>query len=1276
MKSIPLSLCTRSIWARSALALAFGATLIAARTAPAQEKLDPVDPLEDQALAEEAQARFDVALETFKQAFDTAIGQAAGGGEVRKANLARAEVLLEKIDGLSERTTQQSATGAYLEGQDASALGPVLQGQVDWVRARYRLAGGDVAGAEEIAGALGMLRDFWIVGPFDNERGRGFKTVNGPEEKGIDLDQVFDGKERKVRWRQVPVREPLGTVNLNALLRPNDQASAYVVTFVKSDAEQNATLRLGSDEALKVWWNGAEVLSRDVRRPIDFDQDIVGVVLNAGWNVMLAKVCDQTGAWAFRARLTATDGSALAGISTAAQREDALAAIAGAGPAKPFEGELESGAKGYYDSVVADSRASARDLFHLGYLHHRREFDAISDRKAESLLKQAAELEPDNAIYRFHYAEASAPPTAMSVEKEENRQRQGRELAIEIQPSYAVAHRALAAYYTHSLINLERAEQLLNTALEINPDYYEARLDLATVLQRRGLGVRAEQERTRALEGAGDSVSETRARAYARELDRKGRSQDALGAWREVLALDARSNGVRRRVVEVALRAMDRADALTMLQEIRRFDPYDTQSLVRIAQLHEGAGEWDAAATALRDALTIAPEDDKLLSSLGRVELKAGKTDAALATFREALRINPKRQELERYVEFLDPAAAPYEDAFAVDITPLIEQARDYDNAENDGWVVLLDQTLNKVNPDGTSSSYTHMAAKILTDAGVKRFDRYFAQSTGGAFKWKSARVIKPDGSIVDAKTQSGRGFSFADFPPLVAGDVIDVAFRTDQSRQSFFGDYFGTVNYFADSVPMLLSTYTLVTPAERQFYFHTQGIEIEPTETLSEDGKTRVYEWTVKNAPKVRSEVGMPGAGELFPQVQVTTFESWDAFATWWWSMIRDQHIVSDELKTKVAELVDGKETRIEKVRAIYDFVTGEVTYQAWEFGVHGYKPYTTTAIFDKREGDCKDKAILLNTMLSEIGVESYPVLLRAESSRSEQDMSLAMVGHFNHCISYVPDVDGKGTGFFLDGTAEYASMGPPPAMDRGARVLLVRPEGAEIVEIPAGTPDYQGIDQTWDVTVNADGSAVAEGEITFRGDMAIQARSAFAVAGQRPLRLQGMLAQAFGQVKLLENDFDDLKDMAQAKEGFRVKIEIAKFATEAGELRELPTGFVNLMSDLTSIVRRPEREHDLLVMDPMSMRLSATYHLPAGWSVEAAPEDIDLQVQQAAFSSEATQSSSDEGVTLTLTRSMEMRESRIPVAAYAAFRDGLIKASAVNKQTWKVKPAADGSK
>ncbi len=232
----------------------------------AEDTADPVDPVEDKALHEEAQAKFDEALGTFKKAFDACIEQAKAGGTARERNLARAEVILEKIDSLSDRITRHGETEKFLAGYDGAALGPVLESQVRYERAKELLAVGDRDGALKIVEPLGLVRHFWVLGPFDNERGRAFKTAFGPE-KRVDLDETFEGKERKVAWRELQVDQTLGYVDLDALLRPNDQAAAYAVAFVKSANEADAAIRLGSDEAVRAWWNGKEVVRRAICPP-------------------------------------------------------------------------------------------------------------------------------------------------------------------------------------------------------------------------------------------------------------------------------------------------------------------------------------------------------------------------------------------------------------------------------------------------------------------------------------------------------------------------------------------------------------------------------------------------------------------------------------------------------------------------------------------------------------------------------------------------------------------------------------------------------------------------------------------------------------------------------------------------------------------------------------------------------------------------------------------------------------------------------------------------
>ena len=60
------------------------------------------------------------------------------------------------------------------------------------------------------------------------------------------------GKERRVTWRRVPVRDEIkGTIDLRAMYRPNDQTLAYAILFFDSEEARDAVLHLGSGRSVQ-----------------------------------------------------------------------------------------------------------------------------------------------------------------------------------------------------------------------------------------------------------------------------------------------------------------------------------------------------------------------------------------------------------------------------------------------------------------------------------------------------------------------------------------------------------------------------------------------------------------------------------------------------------------------------------------------------------------------------------------------------------------------------------------------------------------------------------------------------------------------------------------------------------------------------------------------------------------------------------------------------------------------------------------------------------------
>jgi hypothetical protein len=90
--------------------------------------------------------------------------------------------------------------------------------------------------------------------------------------------------------------------------RPTESAS-YAHVYVYSPTSRPATLLLGSDDGIKVWLNGVNVLTKDRYGSWVVDQFSVNVSLQEGWNQLLCKISQEGGDYKFSARFTDGNGT-------------------------------------------------------------------------------------------------------------------------------------------------------------------------------------------------------------------------------------------------------------------------------------------------------------------------------------------------------------------------------------------------------------------------------------------------------------------------------------------------------------------------------------------------------------------------------------------------------------------------------------------------------------------------------------------------------------------------------------------------------------------------------------------------------------------------------------------------------------------------------------------------------------------------------------------------------------------------------------------------------
>jgi len=204
---------------------------------------------------------------------------------------------------------------AYLE------LGALYQklnmsGRALSIYKKYVGAAGDAAKPEILElldkppeGAMGRQGPWWFIGPFDY---KGFDADHPPQLAVV--MQSYAGKGgAEIMWKPVNLAPTdIGSVGAefgNHTSLPYKSAVFFAYRNLYSTSERRLQLRLGSDDGLKVWFNGRQVISHNVHRGSSLDQDITVVTFRKGINRLLIRVHNDYSYCAFFFRITDENGN-------------------------------------------------------------------------------------------------------------------------------------------------------------------------------------------------------------------------------------------------------------------------------------------------------------------------------------------------------------------------------------------------------------------------------------------------------------------------------------------------------------------------------------------------------------------------------------------------------------------------------------------------------------------------------------------------------------------------------------------------------------------------------------------------------------------------------------------------------------------------------------------------------------------------------------------------------------------------------------------------------
>ncbi len=331
----------------------------------------------------------------------------------------------------------------------------------------------------------------------------------------------------------------------------------------------------------------------------------------------------------------------------------------------------------------------------------------------------------------------------------------------------------------------------------------------------------------------------------------------------------------------------------------------------------------------------------------------------------------------------------------------LIDQASSF-------YYVLLDRQYNLDN----DSFYSRRTIKLLNSEGVQEYSNVsfsFDPSYEKVFI-HTINIIR-DGKVIDKlKTHSfnvyqresnlerhmydGSLTASVDLSDVRPGDILDFSYSYVGSNPVNEGTFYRKL-YFEFSSPIEEINLSVSTNSSRKLNIQREGILKESKSTSN--GKT-TYQWNYGPVKAKIIEDNVPNWHDPYSHVEIGDFDQWKQVINWGEKLYRLPQSKLNQLKAEIPrELYSNNQDST--ITRIIRFVQDDIRYLGFEDGMSAYKPHDPIQVLENRYGDCKDKSLLLSSMLTLQGIDAKPMLVSmANTVGVENDLPSQMV--FDHCI------------------------------------------------------------------------------------------------------------------------------------------------------------------------------------------------------------------------------------------------------------------------------------
>lgn len=604
----------------------------------------------------------------------------------------------------------------------------------------------------------------------------------------------------------------------------------------------------------------------------------------------------------------------------------------------------------------------------------------------------------------------------------------------------------------------------------------------------------------------------------------------------------------------------------------------------------------------------------------------------------------------------------------------------------SDGYYIRLFEEQHHAE---LKSHYRHMIRQIVSEAGVQNGAQISVSYDPAYEKLKFHQiVVRRNGTVINQLSAAGFRFlqqekelsrfiysgvytAYFIIDDVRKGDQIEYAYTLEGENPIFENRYFNTF-YFDSSEPVMNFYKGLVISPARKVQFKAFNKAPLPAKRTFQG--MDLYEWTLVQITTARKQpYNTPSWYNTYPFVQVSEYTSWAEIVNWAVQLNNVQENITPALQSKVnawMKQAAGNKTAV--LQSAVRFVQDDIRYMGIEMGEYSHRPTAPEKILTRRFGDCKDKSLLLSTLLRAAGIEANVAYVNTDDKGHVTDFLPSPV-MFDHTIVNA-QLDGKS--YWIDPTINYQrGLVTGIAIPDYQKALVIKRGNGTFSDIPQTQAGITRVNETF--VLPADNSKPGRLEVfsSWEGRFADQTRADFAESSIKDLEQSYLdyYKNIYGDVtvdsSLRFSDIDSGPNVFEVTERYALN---DPWEVDSTDNKKIQFSFrAKMLTDLLPLIESDTFNAPMALRYPYSLDYTLTFQMPEDWSFEYSNLHLKNKYYRLDFAS------SVHGRTVKLHYQYTALQDHIPASDLAAYRKDRSKISenASFYLTWDKNVAAAAS-